>query len=150
MTIACGTVHRSMGSCASHRPQTGVRMPVATLRALPCESGATVEAVPGSVLVRFGRRFTLREANRLAETLSTFRPLPKLTLDFKPVREFDVSAIVPLATAIKALHGARVVLQGLTATQSRILRYFGVEQPRREASADSDEACSFPTGDGSR
>lgn len=78
--------------------------------------------------MRFGRRFAVAEAERLAETIAALGPVVRLTLDFSDVREFEDAAVVPLARILRALVPGSVSLRGLTLHQRRMLKYFGVEQ----------------------
>lgn len=91
--------------------------------------GVEVEATPTTLLVRFAPRFGAMEADRLSEILATFKPLSSVALDFKGVREFEISALLPLGTALNALYGVRVLLLGLTSSQARLLRYLEVKEP---------------------
>jgi hypothetical protein len=88
----------------------------------------------GSLLLRFGRQFGVREAERLSETVLSFAPLSRLSLDFTWVRDLQDSACGLLATILVAnrARALKVVFRGLTPHQSRMLRYFGVGEPGLE------------------
>ena len=85
-----------------------------------------VEASRGALLVRFGSRFAVSEAERLQEAIGAFAPFAQLTLDFGEVRQFEDAAFVPLAKALGGLGNVELRMRGLTMHQERMLRYFGV------------------------
>ena len=88
-----------------------------------------VEATRGALLLRFGRRFAVREADHLQEAIHAFTPFSQLTLDFSEVREFEDAAVVPLAKTLGDLVHVAVQIHGLTMHQWRMLAYFGVRRP---------------------
>lgn len=85
-----------------------------------------IEATQGAILLRLGAAFTARDAERVAETLRTFAPLSRVTLDFGQVRSFEDAAFFPVVKALGALAKVEVVLRGLTLHHARLLRYLGV------------------------
>lgn len=77
----------------------------------------------GSALVlRFGNRFGIAEAERLSETVRSFSPLSRVTLDFTEVWEFQESAYDLLARTLVAIGAPGVVLRGLTLQRAEVLR----------------------------
>lgn len=84
------------------------------------------ELAHGSLHLRFGRQFGVPEARRLSETIRSFGPLRKVTLDFTDVRDFEDCACDLLAATLRANQALNFVLRGLTLHQSRVLGYFGV------------------------
>ena len=84
-----------------------------------------VEASPGVLLMRFGVRFTVTEAERLQEAVVAFAPFRRLTLDFSNVRHFEDAAVVPLARTLSVLGTVEVRMRGLTLHQERMLEYIG-------------------------
>jgi hypothetical protein len=85
-----------------------------------------IEAVQGALVVRFGPSFTARDAERASETILALAPICELTLDFSNVREFEHTAIVPLAAALSGLREVQLRLSGLTRHHERLLHYFGL------------------------
>jgi anti-anti-sigma regulatory factor len=81
----------------------------------------------GSLRLRLGRQFDVTESERLAETVRSFAPLSQLTLDFNEVRSFEDSACGVLARTLSASCVRNVVLLGLTARESRMLKFLGVK-----------------------
>ncbi len=82
----------------------------------------------GVVVVRFGKSFAVPEATRVADTLLAFRPVSQVTLDFTDVEDFEEVGVAPLAACLEKMVNVRVVFQGLTIHQARMLVYFGVHQ----------------------
>jgi hypothetical protein len=82
-----------------------------------------VEASPGALLMRFGVRFAVTEAERLQEAVVAFAPFGLLTLDFRNVRHFEDAAVVPLAKTLRVLLSVDVRMRGLTLHQERMLKY---------------------------
>ncbi len=89
------------------------------------------QVTDGSLLVQFGKRFSLPEAERLSQTILSAAPLSGLILDFTGVRDFQDSACGLLAKTLGAHDQLKVVLRGLTLHQFRVLRYFGVQESSR-------------------
>lgn len=97
-----------------------------------------VHVTPGAVVVRFGKRFAVTEAERVAETLSTFAAVADITLDFSEVRQFEEAAFGPVARALTAKDDARLSVRGLSRHQLRMLEYLGVARARLAASRGRD------------
>ncbi len=115
-----------LGAAYRHTPESAT---LGLARGATQESTMHAQFTEGSLLLRFGRQFGAREAERLSETVLSFAPLSRLTLDFTWVRDFQDSACGLLATILVANRALKVVLRGLTPHQSRMLRYFGVGEP---------------------
>ena len=86
----------------------------------------------GTLLLRFGTRFGIAEAERVCEAARAFAPLRQLTLDFTDVRDFEQSACTVVADVLSARFARKVVLLGVTPGQSRMLKYPGTECTRSE------------------
>lgn len=84
------------------------------------------ELTDGSLVLRLGRHFGAADAERLAETIRCFSPFSRLTLDFTDVRDLQDSAWGAIAATLAASGAQDVALRGLTAHQSRMLKYLGV------------------------
>ena len=86
----------------------------------------------GTLLLRFGTRFGIAEAERVCEAARAFAPLRQLTLDFTDVRDFEQSACTVVAKMLSARFARKVVLLGVTPGKSGMLKYLGVECTRPE------------------
>jgi len=104
--------------------------------AVPFGPGMEVEAREGSLNVQLGAHFGVAEAERLSWALASRGSLPRVTLDFKEVREFEVAALWPLSLCLHELGGAKVTLRGLTGSQARILGYCRSREPEVAASLE--------------
>jgi anti-anti-sigma regulatory factor len=80
----------------------------------------------GTLVIRFGERFAAEEVERASEAILVTSPLSQLTLDFGDVQHLDLTAIIPLAEALKRLQGVSVLFRGLTLHQSRMFKYLGI------------------------
>jgi hypothetical protein len=76
----------------------------------------------GALLLRFGKQFGIREAERLSQTVRSSAPLSQLTLDFIDVRDFEESACRLLADTLIANGALKVFLRGLTLYHAEVLR----------------------------
>ncbi len=83
------------------------------------------ELKQGTLLLRLGSHFGVDEAARLRETVASFSPLSRLTLDFTAVREFQEAALGMLAGILGERHAGEVIVQGLPPQQARILNCVG-------------------------
>jgi hypothetical protein len=86
-----------------------------------------VHATPGAVVIRFGKRFSAPEAERVSETVLALAPVSSITLDFTDTRELQDATILPLASLVVKLQVDRVQLLGLTRHQVRLFRYLGLD-----------------------
>ena len=82
-----------------------------------------VQVQSGTILLKLGRVFTVRDAERMAEMLKSFGPFSELVVDFTSTHEFHDAAFPALYGAMQRLTGVRVTLRGMTEHQSRLLRY---------------------------
>jgi hypothetical protein len=88
------------------------------------------------VVLSFSDRFDAAEGWRLHDVLAKLEPGTRVTLDFSKVRDFHDFAIALLARDLESLSG-RIRTRGLCQHQLRMLRYFGVETPCPEVSAET-------------
>jgi hypothetical protein len=94
-----------LGAAYRHTPESGT---LGLARGATQESTMHAQFTEGSLLLRFGRQFGVREAERLSETVLSFAPLSRLTLDFTWVRDFQDSACGLLATILVANRALKV------------------------------------------
>jgi hypothetical protein len=81
----------------------------------------------GTLVLRMGSHFGVHEAERLYETVLSFSPLSKLTLDFTAVREFQDATLGILARILGTRCAGHVEMRGLTSEQAQLLNYAGGE-----------------------
>ena len=89
-------------------------------------SEARVQAIPGGVAVRIGRRFGPEQARELERRLRLLAPIQRLIVDFAAAAEVDDAAIGVLVQVIGRGLAGHVELRGLSLHQRRMLRYLGV------------------------
>lgn len=82
-----------------------------------------VQVQNGTIRLKLGRVFTVRDAERMAQMLNSFEPFSELVIDFTGTHEFHDAAFPALYRAMQRLAGVRVTLRGMTEHQSRLLRY---------------------------
>jgi hypothetical protein len=87
-----------------------------------------VEISRDAVVVRFGPRFDMDEAQRLDAAIEACGPVNVLDLDFSRVLDFEDAAVIPLARALGSLPEVSLRMRGLTLHQRRMLRYFGIDE----------------------
>lgn len=96
-----------------------------------------VEAGQGALLVQVGKRFAGPEVARLSEAFAAFAPVSRVTLDFTGVETIEEAAVVSLASVFRALHGARLLVRGLTQEQRRMFKCLGVEKVEMEEATEA-------------
>jgi anti-anti-sigma regulatory factor len=92
-----------------------------------------IEVGQGTLSVRVGDRFGVREAERLGEVAAAFTPISELTVDFSAVRDFQDAALPVLATTAHQLRQAKVAFRGLTQHHWRMLTYLEVASEQEAA-----------------
>jgi anti-anti-sigma regulatory factor len=86
-----------------------------------------VTAEAATMLVRLDGRFDATQASSLERMFSTFKPVPRVVIDFAAVRDADAAAVASLARTLGAAPESRVTLRGLSRHLRRVLRYVGVD-----------------------
>jgi len=76
----------------------------------------------GTLLLRFGRRFDVSEAERISDAIRHFSSLRHLTLDFTDVREFQDPAYAVVAETLIANPKVKILVCGLTLRRGDLLR----------------------------
>lgn len=84
-------------------------------------------AQDGRLLLKLGRTFAARDAERMSEILESLAPFSELVVDFTDVHEFHDAAFPALFKAMEPLAGIRVTLRGLTEHQARLLKYLNLQ-----------------------
>ena len=75
----------------------------------------------GALFLTLGSHFGVHEAERLCETVSSFSPLSRLTLDFTAVHDFQDAALGMLARILGTRCAAEVVMRGLPPHEAQLL-----------------------------
>ncbi len=85
-----------------------------------------VEAQGRTVVLKVEDTFATPDMEVVFQILGPFAPFSDLIVDFSDAYEFPDSSFPSLFKVIEQLAGVRVALRGLTAHQSRLLKYLGL------------------------
>ncbi len=93
-----------------------------------------VQAKDGKLLLKLGRVFAVRDAERVAEMLKALAPFSEVIVDLTGTHEFHDAAF-PALYAAMCRTGVRVTLRGVNEHQSRLLKYLDLPVAKLPASA---------------